>query len=52
VGDAGDTAPPISEVPGPAEDDITQRALENPEVRRFREIFGGEVRKVRNLKES
>jgi DNA polymerase-3 subunit gamma/tau len=34
-----------------AEDEVTGRALANPEVRRFREVFGGEVRKVRNLKE-
>ena len=34
-----------------AEDDVTGRALSHPEVRRFREVFGGEVRKVRNLKE-
>ena len=27
------------------------RALANPEVQRFREVFGGEIRKVRNLKE-
>ena len=40
-------APPKAE----AEDEVTGRALSNPEVRRFREIFGGEVRKVRNLKE-
>jgi DNA polymerase-3 subunit gamma/tau len=33
------------------EDDTKQRALENPEVQRFREVFGGEVRNVRNLKE-
>ena len=32
-------------------DDATSRALANPEVRRFREVFGGEVRRVRNLKE-
>jgi len=30
---------------------VTGRALANPEVQRFREIFGGEVRKVRNLKD-
>ena len=40
-------APPKSE----AEDEVTGRALSHPEVRRFREVFGGEVRKVRNLKE-
>jgi DNA polymerase-3 subunit gamma/tau len=33
------------------EDEVTERALENPEVRRFRDVFGGEVRTVRNLKE-
>jgi len=33
------------------EDEVTSRALSNPEVQRFREIFGGEVRAVRNLKE-
>jgi DNA polymerase III subunit gamma/tau len=33
------------------EDQATARALSNPEVQRFREVFGGEVRKVRNLKE-
>jgi DNA polymerase-3 subunit gamma/tau len=36
---------------GDAEDEVTGRALANPEVQRFREVFGGEVRKVRNLKE-
>jgi DNA polymerase III subunit gamma/tau len=35
-----------------AEDDVTQRALANPEVRRFQEAFpGSKVYKVRNLKE-
>jgi DNA polymerase-3 subunit gamma/tau len=34
-----------------SEDSAASRALANPEVQRFREIFGGEVRKVRNLKE-
>jgi len=33
------------------EDEVTTRALANPEVQRFRELFGGEVRAVRNLKE-
>jgi DNA polymerase-3 subunit gamma/tau len=31
--------------------DAASRALENPEVQRFREVFGGEIRTVRNLKE-
>ncbi len=35
-----------------AEDEVESRALANPEVQRFRDVFGGEVRKVRNLKES
>jgi DNA polymerase-3 subunit gamma/tau len=33
------------------EDDTKRRALENPEVQRFREVLGGEIRNVRNLKE-
>src|SRR5665213_800299 len=35
----------------PAKDEVTERALAHPEVQRFRELFGGEVRTVRNLKE-
>jgi DNA polymerase-3 subunit gamma/tau len=31
-------------------DDASQRAMANPEVQRFREVFGGEVRAVRDLK--
>jgi DNA polymerase-3 subunit gamma/tau len=37
--------------PAPKEDEVTERALAHPEVQRFRELFGGEVRTVRNLKE-
>jgi DNA polymerase-3 subunit gamma/tau len=34
------------------EDDVSQRALAHPEVRRFQEMFpGAQVRAVRNLKE-
>ncbi len=33
------------------EDEANSRALSNPEVQHFRDVFGGEVRKVRNLKE-
>ena len=54
VGDPGTAAQaPIAKAAPPAEeeDDVTNRALANPEVQRFREVFGGEVRKVRNLKE-
>jgi len=31
-------------------DEVDKRALSNPEVQRFREVFGGEVRAVRDLK--
>jgi len=34
------------------EDEVSQRALAHPEVRRFQELFpGAQVRAVRNLKE-
>jgi DNA polymerase III subunit gamma/tau len=51
---AGET--PTAEAPLPqgssaGEDAASERALANPEVQRFREVFGGEIRKVRNLKE-
>jgi len=40
-------------VPAPAAqaDDVSHRALAHPEVRRFRDLLGGEVRTIRNLKE-
>jgi DNA polymerase III subunit gamma/tau len=44
-------AAPVAVKAKPAEDDVTRDALANPEVQRFREVFGGEVRNVRNLKE-
>ena len=52
-----DQAPAVSPSPGvdrrAQEDEATTRALSNPEVQRFRELFpGSEVRAVRNLKES
>jgi DNA polymerase-3 subunit gamma/tau len=57
----GDSAAPPSTLPGPRavqnpakneeEDEATTRALADPEVQRFREVLGGEVRRVRNLKE-
>jgi len=52
VGDAASPAPAIPLAPSAGEDQATSRALAHPEVRRFQEVFGGEVRKVRNLKES
>ena len=44
--------PAAMQKPAPKKDDeVTERALAHPEVQRFRELFGGEVRAVRNLKE-
>ena len=51
IGESAEPPAPLAN-PAAAEDDVSARALANPEVRRFREVFGGEVRKVRNLKES
>jgi hypothetical protein len=45
------SAPAPIAKPAPQEDEVTGRALAHPEVQRFREVFGGEVRAVRNLKE-
>ncbi len=49
----GEVKAPLAEIKKPAqpEDEVTGRALAHPEVQRFRELFGGEVRAVRNLKE-
>jgi hypothetical protein len=50
---AGDAAPAAAMSAAPAnrkEDEVAQRALANPEVQRFRDVFGGEVRAVRDLK--
>ena len=52
AGEAGSAPPTSLAAPASeAEDEVTGRALSNPEVQRFREVFGGEVRKVRNLKD-
>ena len=51
----GDAKPALTPVAAPkpqVQDEVTERALGHPEVQRFRELFGGEVRNVRNLKES
>ncbi|HKE21212.1 MAG TPA: DNA polymerase III subunit gamma/tau [Bryobacteraceae bacterium] len=48
---AGPDAPPLAQTSSAREDEASSRALNNPEVQRFREVFGGEVRKIRNLKE-
>jgi hypothetical protein len=45
-------APEGAPQPASPGDEATQRALGNPEVRRFQELFpGSQVRTVRNLKE-
>jgi DNA polymerase-3 subunit gamma/tau len=52
-GEAAAGAAPAKPAQQPAaKDEVTERALSHPEVQRFRELFGGEVRNVRNLKES
>jgi len=55
IDDAGEPASPgpggAPPAAGNSEEEATARALANPEVRRFREVFGGEIRKIRNLKE-
>jgi DNA polymerase III subunit gamma/tau len=43
---------PLQKPVAKAEDEVTERALAHPEVKRFRELFGGEVRTVRNLKDN
>jgi len=52
IAEASAPAAAIHLAPSAGEDQATSRALAHPEVRRFREVFGGEIRKVRNLKES
>jgi DNA polymerase-3 subunit gamma/tau len=49
LGESASHGPPIA-TPPPEPDEVARRALENPEVQRFRDIFGGEVRAVRDLK--
>jgi hypothetical protein len=54
VGESGapQSALPSSKPPqGTDEDEATARAMADTEVQRFREVLGGEVRRVRNLKE-
>ena len=51
VGETAESAPSSKGLAGKGSDDVTGRALAHEEVQRFREVFGGEVRKVRNLKE-
>ena len=48
VAEIGNREMPLQKV---SADEVTRVALEDPEVQRFREVFGGEVRTVRSLKE-
>jgi hypothetical protein len=51
VGDADDRQAPLDS-PAEREDEARGRALANPEVQRFQEVFeGSKIHKVRNLKE-
>jgi DNA polymerase-3 subunit gamma/tau len=48
----GGAAPEASSTPPPAEGALLNQVLENPEIKRFQELFpSGQVRQVRNLKE-
>ena len=47
----GEAAVPVAAVQKAPEDETSTRALANPEVKRFQEVFGGQIRTVRNLKE-
>jgi DNA polymerase-3 subunit gamma/tau len=52
ISDATAPDPPrLGAAPAAQEDEVSRRALANPEVQSFRDVFGGEVRTVRNLKE-
>jgi len=49
---AGQSAAPAAPATQkPPADETSARALGNPEVKRFQEVFGGQIRTVRNLKE-
>ena len=52
LGDPGVSAQAMAAPRAATENEATTRALAHPEVQHFQEVFGGEVRKVRNLKES
>jgi hypothetical protein len=52
VAGAAPAAPaPAIKVQKAPEDEASARAMANPEVKRFQEVFGGHIRTVRNLKE-
>jgi len=51
IDEAAAAAQPSAKTAERTSDDVTSRALANEEVQRFQKVFGGEIRKVRNLKE-
>jgi hypothetical protein len=52
IGDvAAQSQEKVVAAPAAQEGDASRRALANPEVQSFRDLFGGEIRTVRNLKE-
>ncbi|SPF36223.1 DNA polymerase III, subunits gamma and tau [Candidatus Sulfopaludibacter sp. SbA4] len=52
IGEVEQASAPLAPPPANNEDEATRRALANPEVQRFQEVFDGKIYKVRNLKES
>ena len=51
IGEPGEATAPMAAPAAQNEDEATRRALANPEVQRFQEVFDGRIYKVRNLKE-
>ncbi len=50
-GSGFDAGPALAAPANQEQDSAVGRALDHPEVKQFQEVFGGEVRTVRNLKE-
>ena len=50
-GEKSNAGPALEKKTTTDEDEVTTRALSNPEVKHYLELFGGDVRAVRNLKE-
>lgn len=50
-GEPENAGPALEKKKNSPEDEVTTRALSNPEVKHYLELFGGDVRAVRNLKE-
>jgi DNA polymerase-3 subunit gamma/tau len=51
IGEPGEATGPMAAPAAQNEDEATRRAMANPEVQRFQEVFDGKIYKVRNLKE-